>query len=241
MRAGILGQWRSRTPPLDGQFWRERQSLTAPDGADDDGFGHAVALAHDSAGTLYILVGAPYDDDAGGATGSAYLFRQGEFEMEFVEKLSAPDQAQGHVFGHYVALTAGDDGVMYVALSALLSSMLGRLRMWVLPTCLRCKMGSLPNHKNSWRLMVPGTIGSGTRWGLLTVKEPSTPSRGRLARTAVHSLTAAQRIFLPIAGQAGPSKKLFSARRRRRRFVWTLSGFDRHRVRRGVRSDRCMA
>ena len=33
--------------------------------------------------------------------------------MEFVEKLSAPDQAQGHVFGHYVALTAGDDGVMY--------------------------------------------------------------------------------------------------------------------------------
>ena len=134
-----------------------------------------MALAHDSAGTLYILVGAPYDDDAGGATGSAYLFRQGEFEMEFVEKLSAPDQAQGHVFGHYVALTAGDDGVMYGLVGAL-SSMLGRLRM-VLLRVYDAKWGR--NHKNSWRLMVPRTIGSGTRWGLLTVRELSAPSRGR--------------------------------------------------------------
>jgi hypothetical protein len=60
-----------------GVTWVQRDRLTAPDANKDDGFGSSVAL---SAGRL--IVGAPYDDDAGLNSGSAYIFNSsaGDFD-----------------------------------------------------------------------------------------------------------------------------------------------------------------
>ena len=49
--------------------WVQQDRLTAPDANKDDGFGSSVSL---SAGRL--IVGSPYDDDAGLDSGSAYIF-----------------------------------------------------------------------------------------------------------------------------------------------------------------------
>lgn len=49
--------------------WTEIDKITAPDGAASDRFGTAVALDGKTA-----LVGAIYDDDLGGSSGSAYFF-----------------------------------------------------------------------------------------------------------------------------------------------------------------------
>ena len=48
----------------------ESSKVTAPDGATADDFGIAVAISGDTA-----VVGAEFDDDAGSASGSAYVFR----------------------------------------------------------------------------------------------------------------------------------------------------------------------
>lgn len=52
------------------EAWTEQAKLLPTDGAADDGFGYSVALDGVTA-----LVGAPYDDDNGNPSGSAYVFR----------------------------------------------------------------------------------------------------------------------------------------------------------------------
>jgi hypothetical protein len=52
-----------------GSTWSQQAKLTAADSAADDFFGHSVALSGDTA-----LVGAPFDDDNGTDSGSAYVF-----------------------------------------------------------------------------------------------------------------------------------------------------------------------
>lgn len=49
--------------------WGETQVLTADDAADNDQFGTSVGLSGN-----YIISGAPYDDDNGTSSGSAYIF-----------------------------------------------------------------------------------------------------------------------------------------------------------------------
>ena len=51
--------------------WKQVAKLTAEDGARSDRFGVAVALSDDTA-----LVGAYWDDDREGNSGSAYVFEQ---------------------------------------------------------------------------------------------------------------------------------------------------------------------
>jgi hypothetical protein len=49
--------------------WGQRKKLLASDGASSDYFGMAVAVHGD-----YAIVGAPYDDDKGSSSGSAYIY-----------------------------------------------------------------------------------------------------------------------------------------------------------------------
>ena len=71
--------------------------LLAPDGAEGDQFGLAIATNEN-----YTLIGSHRDDDNYKDSGSAYLFDMATGEM--VQKFIAPDGARGHYFGWSVAL-----------------------------------------------------------------------------------------------------------------------------------------
>jgi len=72
--------------------------LTAADAASGDQFGHSVALSGNTA-----LVGARWDDDAGSASGSAYLFNTPTGNQ--LAKFTASDAAAADEFGSSVALS----------------------------------------------------------------------------------------------------------------------------------------
>ena len=73
------------------------QKLTASDGAGGDNFGSSVAMSDTK-----IVVAAPYDDDAGTNSGSAYVYNlDGTGEV----KLTASDGAGGDYFGQSVAMS----------------------------------------------------------------------------------------------------------------------------------------
>ncbi len=82
-----------------GGTWTEYASLTAPRGSVGDGFGEAVAAAGD-----FLLVGAPKEN---GARGAAYVFMRAADGWELVERLEAPEGAEGDAFGAAVALRQG--------------------------------------------------------------------------------------------------------------------------------------
>ena len=79
--------------------WQEVSKLTASDGAAGDAFGFSVATN----GT-YTVIGAYADDDAGDASGSAYLFRRQGTKWIQVDKLRADDGAEENWFGYDVAI-----------------------------------------------------------------------------------------------------------------------------------------
>ena len=86
--------------------WTEQARLSAKDKAPVDRFGNSVSISGD-----LILVGAPFDDDAGENSGSTYLFeRQGETWREKA-KLTASDAAEGDQFGWDVGID-GDTAVI---------------------------------------------------------------------------------------------------------------------------------
>ena len=84
--------------------------------------------------------------------------------------------------------------------------------------------------------MVPGTIGSGT--GLTYSQHEPLRPRGALCADCAQPDRGAG-IFTDSG--AGWTEQKLSAQDADEDDLLTLSGFDRHRVRRGVRSDRCMA
>lgn len=94
---GCAGQVQAQQCELN-----ELQELTASDGAAGDSFGQTVALKDDLA-----IVGAPFDDDAGGKSGSAYIYRNiaGTWVQE--AKLVASDASLDDRFG--VAVAIGPD------------------------------------------------------------------------------------------------------------------------------------
>ena len=83
-------------------FWAKAAKLTASDAAQDDHFGHEVSISGDT-----VLVGAPQDDDAGSASGSAYIFARdpGTGSWSQQRKLRASDAAAEDRFGDGVALS----------------------------------------------------------------------------------------------------------------------------------------
>ena len=54
----------------NGDTWEQAAKLIPADGAEGDRFGESLSVSED-----YAIVGAPYDDDNGGSSGSAYVLR----------------------------------------------------------------------------------------------------------------------------------------------------------------------
>ncbi len=73
--------------------------ITASDAAGSDYFGLSVAV-----GSGRIVVGAPYDDDAGTTSGSAYIF---DLDGNEITKITASDAAGGDYFGWGVDVGSG--------------------------------------------------------------------------------------------------------------------------------------
>ena len=92
--------------------WIQQAKLTAGDGAADDRFGYSVAISGDT-----IVVGAPWDDDNGTNSGSAYVFVKpgsGWADMTQTAKLTAADGAADDSLGYSVAIS-GDTIVVGAA------------------------------------------------------------------------------------------------------------------------------
>lgn len=85
--------------------WNQIQKIVAPDRAEFDKFGDAVAISGDR-----IVVGAALEDEdaSGGATetnaGSAYVFERTGSVWNFTQKLVASDRQQSDNFGWSVAI-----------------------------------------------------------------------------------------------------------------------------------------
>ena len=83
----------------DGSSWQQEEKLVASDGAESEGFGTSVALF----GSLAI-VGAPYDNDQGDFSGSAYLYRWDGSHWQEEQKLLADDGTSADWFGLSVSI-----------------------------------------------------------------------------------------------------------------------------------------
>jgi FG-GAP repeat len=83
-----------------GTTWDEEDKLTATDAAAGDRFGRSVAISEDT-----VVVGALWDDDAGDASGSAYVFVRSGTTWPEEDKLAATDAAAGDEFGRSVSVS----------------------------------------------------------------------------------------------------------------------------------------
>jgi hypothetical protein len=84
--------------------WGQVKKLTASDGENGDRFGFSAALSGSTA-----VVGAKWNDDAGGESGSAYVFERnlgGPESWGEATKLTASDAAEQSFFGASVAIDA---------------------------------------------------------------------------------------------------------------------------------------
>lgn len=89
--------------------WGEVKKLTPSDVTPGDWFGSAVAISEST-----VLVGANSSDDAGDASGSAYVFERsegGDDNWGEVKKLTASDAAAGDFFGVSASIS-GDTAVV---------------------------------------------------------------------------------------------------------------------------------
>ena len=90
----------------NGTTWSQQQKLTASDAAAGDQFGNSVSISGD-----YAVVGAYADDDAGGQSGSAYIFVRNGTAWTEQQKLTASDAASSDQFGRSVSIS-GDYAVV---------------------------------------------------------------------------------------------------------------------------------
>ncbi|UCC31772.1 MAG: FG-GAP repeat protein [Phycisphaerales bacterium] len=90
-------------------LWVQEAWLAPSDGATDDRFGYSVSIEKSQ-----VAVGAPFDDDAGRNSGSAYVFRFDDngtppdpSDDLWVEedKLTALDASEGDIFGVSVSIS----------------------------------------------------------------------------------------------------------------------------------------
>ena len=96
-----------------GGIWSEEAKLTASDAAEADQFGGSVSLDGNVA-----VIGAPFDDDAGSDSGSAYVFRWDGTSWSQEAKLVASDGAAGDAFGHSISISGNAIIVAAVAANA---------------------------------------------------------------------------------------------------------------------------
>ncbi|MCH7526588.1 MAG: hypothetical protein IID39_04040, partial [Planctomycetes bacterium] len=86
----------------DMSAWTEEAKLTASDAAAGDVFGRSVSIDHD-----VVVIGAPFDDDRGIFSGSAYVFRFDPDEAQWGQetKLIPNDNAAYDRFGDAVFIS----------------------------------------------------------------------------------------------------------------------------------------
>ncbi len=96
---------------FNGASWEQEQKLLASDGAEGDLFGLSVAVSGDVA-----VAGARFDDDNGGNSGSAYVFRFNGVSWDQEQKLLASDADGNEIFGQSVSV---DGDVILVGASQL--------------------------------------------------------------------------------------------------------------------------
>jgi hypothetical protein len=90
----------------DGASWSEQAKLLAADGAAGDEFGYSVSISGD-----YAIVGANRDDDKGGDSGSAYIFKRVDANWVQQAKLLAADGNAEDWFGGFVSIS-GDFAIV---------------------------------------------------------------------------------------------------------------------------------
>lgn len=86
--------------------WLQQAKLAATDAAAGDSFGISVSVSGDTA-----VIGAPFDDDGGADSGSAYVFVRSGGVWTPQAKLTAVDAAAGDCFGIRVSVS-GDTAVI---------------------------------------------------------------------------------------------------------------------------------
>ena len=84
----------------NGTSWTEQVKLTASDAAADNLFGKSVSISGD-----YTIVGAHGNDDAGYASGSAYIFVRNGTNWTEQAKLTASDATERDWFGFSVSIS----------------------------------------------------------------------------------------------------------------------------------------
>ena len=89
-----------------GGVWSQQEKLTADDAAANDEFSHSLAISDDTA-----VVGAPFGDDGGKNSGSAYVFSRSAGSWSQQPKLTAGDARASDSFGWSVAVS-GDTVVV---------------------------------------------------------------------------------------------------------------------------------
>jgi len=90
----------------NGAMWLQEQKLFPLDESGNDGFGASVSFA----GNIGV-VGAPFDDDNGYRSGSAYIFRWNGSAWVYEQELLASDGAVGAYFG-WSGSVSGDVAVV---------------------------------------------------------------------------------------------------------------------------------
>jgi hypothetical protein len=90
-----------------GTTWTQQQKLLASDGAAGDNFGTFNTLSGDTA-----FIGAPFDDDNGTNSGSAYVFTRTGTTWTQQQKLLASDGAKGDQFSYYGISLDGDTAII---------------------------------------------------------------------------------------------------------------------------------
>ena len=80
--------------------WDEGTKILPYDGSEDHRFGTSVSISGD-----YLVVGAPYDEDNGNMSGSAYIYRRtGENTWDAGTKITASDGEEHDHFGQSVCI-----------------------------------------------------------------------------------------------------------------------------------------
>ncbi len=89
-----------------GTYWFEQQKLLASDGLNNDWFGYSVSIDGN-----YAIIGAPFNNDKGVESGSAYIFKRDGTTWSEQQKLLASDGATYDLFGLSVSID-GDYAVI---------------------------------------------------------------------------------------------------------------------------------
>ncbi len=78
-------------------IWTQQDKLTAGDGETEDKFGYAISIDDNT-----VVIGAPFEDEKGSNSGSAYIFTRSGTTWSQQVKLTTPDGVANDCFGHQV-------------------------------------------------------------------------------------------------------------------------------------------